>query len=111
MRADIGDVMPTTQGAEAFLEDIWSSKPHLLAKIVTLGEAVKRDGAQPALRLPPPELPEPDLKNADSLQFTLLAGHADSPQISDWAKENGFGADALCLTRQAIGKASFRASG
>src|SRR3546814_6973726 len=46
MRADIGVVMPATQGAEAFLEDIWSSKPHLLAKIVTLGEAVKRDGAQ-----------------------------------------------------------------
>ena len=100
MRADLGVIMPAQEGAEAFLEDIWSTKPHLLAKIVTRGEPVKRDGAQPALRLPPAELPEADLKNAELLQFTLLAGHADAPQISQWAKENGFGADDLCLTRR-----------
>jgi FtsP/CotA-like multicopper oxidase with cupredoxin domain len=100
MRADLGVQMPAREGAEAFLEDIWSTNPHLLAKIVTRGEPVKRDGAQPPLRLPPAELPEADLRNAEALQFTLLAGHADSPQIGAWAKENGFGADDLCLTRE-----------
>ncbi|HEX6960031.1 MAG TPA: multicopper oxidase family protein [Ferrovibrio sp.] len=98
MRADLALVMPMREGAEAFLEDIWSSKPHLLARIVTRGEAVRRDPGQP-LTLPAAELPEPDLKAAGRLDFSLLAGHEDAG-LAAWAKENGGGLDDLCLTRQ-----------
>ncbi len=99
MRADLGVVMPATEGAEVFLEDIWSTKPRLLAKLVTRGAALRRDGAQPALRLPEAELPVPDLKAATELEMALLAGHAD-PKMEAWAKANGVSIDELCLTRK-----------
>jgi len=99
MRADLAVAMPAREGAEAYLEDIWSSKPHLLAKIVTRGTPLRRTGTLPPLRLPAADLPEPDLKNAAELSFTLLAGHTDA-KLEAWAKANGQSVDDLCLTRK-----------
>lgn len=97
MRADVGFVAPEKAGAEIVLEDIFSSKPRPLARIVTAGQGLRSTKA--SLRLPPAELPQPDLKAATKLEFSLLAGHAD-PALEAWAKENGVSIDEICLTQK-----------
>lgn len=97
MRADVGFVAPAREGAEILLEDIFGTKPKPLAKIVTAGAALRSTKA--SLRLPPAALPQPDLKAAHKLEFSLLAGHAD-PALEAWAKRNGVSLHELCLTRK-----------
>jgi Putative multicopper oxidases len=97
MRADVGFVAPEKAGAELVLEDVFSSKPRPLAKIVTAGQGLRSTRA--SLRLPPAELPVPDLKAATKLEFSLLAGHAD-PALEAWAKEMGATVDEICLTQK-----------
>lgn len=97
MRADIGFIAPEKSGAEIILEDVFSTRPRSLAKIVTAGDGLRSTKA--ALRLPPPELPQPDLKAAAKLDIQLLAGHAD-PAIEAWAKQSGMSVDDLCLTQK-----------
>jgi FtsP/CotA-like multicopper oxidase with cupredoxin domain len=97
MRADLAFVAPAEEGAELLLQDVWPATNVTLARIVTQGPA--RSGAHDiaALRLPPAELPEPDLGSATRLEFTLLAGHED-PALEAWAREMGVSLDSLCLS-------------
>jgi FtsP/CotA-like multicopper oxidase with cupredoxin domain len=96
-RADIGFVAPAKAGTEIVLEDVFSTRPRPLARIVTAGEGLRSTRA--SLRLPAAELPQPDLKSATRLDVQLLAGHAD-PAIEAWAKQTGMSVDDLCLTQK-----------
>ncbi|HEY4136012.1 MAG TPA: multicopper oxidase family protein [Alphaproteobacteria bacterium] len=97
MRCEIGFQAPADQGAEVVIEDIWTSKPQLLMRIVTKGAAAqKRAGT--ALKLPPVELPVPKLNGAQKIDFTLQAGLMD-PKLAAWLKETGLGTDSLCLNQ------------
>ena len=96
MRADIAFQAPAGQGAEVVLEDIWSKTPQLLMRIVTQGAAAKRPRGT-ALKLPPVELPVPQLASAQRLNIALQVGLAD-PELEAWLKETGLGTDSLCLS-------------
>lgn len=98
MRVDIAFQAPAGQGAEVVLEDIWNKTPQLLIRIVTKGAAAKRPRGNTSLKLPPVELPVPQLGSAQRLNITLQAGLAD-PQLEAWLKETGLGADSLCLSQ------------
>lgn len=97
MRADLAFVAPAEEGAELLLQDVWPATNVTLARIVTQGPALRRRGDTSIPRLPPAELPEPDLGTATRLDFTLLAGHED-PALEAWAREMGVALDSLCLS-------------
>ncbi|WP_374468134.1 multicopper oxidase family protein [Ferrovibrio sp.] len=97
MRADVAFIAPDKAGVEIPLQDIFSTKPRVLAKIVTTGAAMRSTKA--TLRLPEAELPQPDLKAAQTLEFTLLAGNPD-PALQAWAKQMGVSPDEICLTQK-----------
>jgi FtsP/CotA-like multicopper oxidase with cupredoxin domain len=97
MRADIALVAPAEEGVELSLLDVWPAANVPLARIVTAGPALRAERDAASLRLPPAELPEPDLAAATPLEFTLLAGHAD-PAMEAWAREMGVSLDRLCLS-------------
>lgn len=99
MRADLAFVAPPRQGAEIVLEDVWAAKPVLLARFVVAGDPVKRAGTAPPLRLPAAELPNPDLRAATRMEFSLATGHVD-PALEAWAKEMGVSLDSVCLTQR-----------
>lgn len=96
-RVDVGFIAPAKAGAEIVLEDVFSTRPRPLARIVTAGDALRSTKA--TLRLPAADLPLPDLKSAIKLDVQLLAGHAD-PAIEAWAKQTGMSVDDLCLTQK-----------
>jgi FtsP/CotA-like multicopper oxidase with cupredoxin domain len=98
-RADVAFIAPEKDGAEIVLEDVFSTRPRPLAKLLTAGQGLRSTKA--VLRLPAAELPQPDLKNAIKLDVQLLAGSAD-PQLLAWAKEMGVSADEICLTQKAF---------
>lgn len=97
MRADLALIAPAEEGAELQLLDALPATNVLLARIVTQGPALRRARDRSSLRLPPAELPEPDLAAAEPLAFSLLAGHAD-PALEAWAAELGVGLDSLCVS-------------
>lgn len=97
MRADIAFLAPAEAGAELALLDVWPATNVPLARIVTAGPALRGGHGPSSLRLPPAELPEPDLAAAARLDLTLLAGHAD-PAMEAWAREMGVDLDSLCLS-------------
>jgi FtsP/CotA-like multicopper oxidase with cupredoxin domain len=97
MRVDVAFIAPAKQGAEIVLEDVFSTRPRPLAKLVTTGPELRSTRA--ALRLPAAELPVPDLKAATMLEVALLAGSSD-PRLAAWAKENGVSPDEICLTQK-----------
>ncbi len=97
MRADVAFIAPTKTGAEIVLEDVFSTRPRPLAKLVTAGDGLRSTKA--VLRLPAAELPMPDLKAATTLDIQLLAGSLD-PALETWAKQNGVSIDELCLTQK-----------
>ncbi|WP_300297392.1 multicopper oxidase family protein [Ferrovibrio sp.] len=97
MRADVAFIAPEKTGVAILLQDIFSTKPRVLARIVTAGEAMRSTKA--VLRLPEADLPQPDLKAAQTLEFTLLAGNPD-PALQAWAKQMGVSADEICLTQK-----------
>jgi FtsP/CotA-like multicopper oxidase with cupredoxin domain len=99
MRCDIGFQAPATQGAEIVLEDIWPSTPERLMRIVTKGAVPQKRRSASTIKLPSAELPVPQVKSAERLEFTLQAGLAD-PKLEAWLKETGLGADSLCLTHR-----------
>lgn len=99
MRADIAFIAPDRAGAEIVLEDVFSTRPRPLAKLVTAGPGLRSTKA--VLRLPNAELPRPDLNSAERLDVQLLAGSAD-PKLLAWAKENGVSPDEVCLTEKAF---------
>lgn len=82
-RADIAFIAPEKEGAEIVLQDVFSTKPRPLAKLLTAGQGLRSTKA--VLRLPAAELPQPDLKNAIKLDVQLLAGSAD-PRLLAWAR-------------------------
>jgi FtsP/CotA-like multicopper oxidase with cupredoxin domain len=96
MRADVAFIAPAEPGVELSLLDVWPATNVPLARIITAGTARRGRHDPSALRLPPAELPEPDLAAATRLDFTLLAGHAD-PAMEEWAKEMGVDLDSLCI--------------
>lgn len=98
-RADVAFIAPENAGAEIVLEDVFSTRPRPLAKLVTAGQGLRSTRA--VLRLPAAELPQPDLKSATKLEVQLLAGGADSKLLA-WAKENGVSPDEICLTQKAF---------
>lgn len=97
MRADVAFIAPETPGTEIVLEDVFSTKPRALARLVTAGPVLRSTKA--VLRLPAAELPQPDLKTATKLEISLLAGSVD-PKLEAWAKENGVSLDEICLTQK-----------
>ena len=97
MRADIAFLAPAEAGAELALFDVWPATNVPLARIVTAGPALRGGHGPSSLRLPPAELPEPDLAAAARLDLTLLAGHPD-PAMEAWAREMGVDLDSLCLS-------------
>ena len=97
MRADIAFVAPPDEGAELLLQDVWPATNVTLARIVTQGPALRGARDIATLRLPPAELPEPDLETATRLELTLLAGHED-PALEAWARDMGVSLDSLCLS-------------
>jgi FtsP/CotA-like multicopper oxidase with cupredoxin domain len=97
MRADLAFIAPEDEGAELLLQDVWPATNVMLARIVTQGPALRRARDTSTLRLPPAELPEPDLGSATRLDVTLLAGHED-PALEAWAREMGVDLDSLCLS-------------
>jgi FtsP/CotA-like multicopper oxidase with cupredoxin domain len=99
MRADVAFIAPDKPGAEIVLEDVFSTRPRPLARLVAAGPALRSTKA--SLRLPAAELPQPDLKAATRLDVQLLAGSAD-PKLLAWAKENGVSPDEICLTQKAF---------
>jgi FtsP/CotA-like multicopper oxidase with cupredoxin domain len=98
-RADVAFIAPEKQGAEIVLEDVFSTRPRPLAKLVTAGQVLRSTRA--VLRLPAAELPQPDLKTATKLDVQLLAGSAD-PKLLAWAREMGVSPDEICLTQKAF---------
>lgn len=96
-RADIAFIAPEKAGVEIVLEDVFSTRPRPLAKLVTAGQGLRSTKA--VLRLPAAELPQPDLKTATKLDVQLLAGSAD-PKLEAWARENGVSVDEICLTQK-----------
>ncbi|WP_290808494.1 multicopper oxidase family protein [Ferrovibrio sp.] len=97
MRADVAFIAPEKAGAEIVLEDVFSTRPRSLVKLVTAGQGMRSTKA--VLRLPAAELPLPDLKAATKLDVQLLAGSAD-PKLESWAKEMGVSLDEICLTQK-----------
>ena len=97
MRADIAFQAPAEQGAQVVFEDIFSNTPQRLIRVVTKGTAANRRSNSP-LKLPPAELPVPQLGSAQRVDFTLQAGLTD-PKLEEWMKETGLGADSLCLSQ------------
>ncbi|MGE0714953.1 MAG: multicopper oxidase family protein [Alphaproteobacteria bacterium] len=97
MRADVALVAPAA-GRVTFA-DGWAAQPVPLFDVVVAGARRGPPGRAGTLRLPPPELPEPDLANATLVEMALLAGQSD-PEIERWARETGMSADALCLSQR-----------
>lgn len=96
MRADLSFLAPAQPGAEVVLYDTRAMDPIPLARIVSQGAPLPpRENPS---RLPAAELPEPDLRNAERLNFSLQAGFAD-PALDAWAREFGGAIDALCLNQ------------
>jgi FtsP/CotA-like multicopper oxidase with cupredoxin domain len=94
MRADIAFRMP--QG-KVRLQNVWGSKPELLAEVSPIESALPGIGPVPTLT--PSRVTEPDLKSADQLRFDLTAGHV-SPELEAYLKENNIGLDQLCLPQR-----------
>jgi FtsP/CotA-like multicopper oxidase with cupredoxin domain len=101
MRCEIAFRAPSDPGAEVVLRDIWPATPLPLMRIVTKGAALPATSSNAPLALPAAELPLPDVAAAQRLTFTLQAGLAD-PKLEEWMKENGYGADAICLSSRAF---------
>ncbi len=97
MRADIALIAPAEEAVELSLLDVWPATNVPLARILTAGPPLRHERDAASLRLPPAELPEPDLAAATPLEFTLLAGHAD-PAMEAWAREMGVSLDSLCVS-------------
>jgi len=96
MRADLAFRMPA-QGSVR-LQNVWGSKPELLADIAIIESELPGIGLMPTLAAS--RVAEPDLPNAERLTFEFTAGH-DSPELEAWLKENsGLGLDALCLPQR-----------
>jgi FtsP/CotA-like multicopper oxidase with cupredoxin domain len=94
MRADIAFRMP--QG-KVLLQNVWGSKPELLADLSPIESALPGIGPVPSLA--PSRVTEPDLKSAEQLRFDLTAGHV-SPELEAYLKANNIGLDQLCLPQR-----------
>jgi FtsP/CotA-like multicopper oxidase with cupredoxin domain len=94
MRADIAFRMPRQT---VRLNNVWGSRPVMLAEIRMVDSAAPDLGSLPSLTAS--RVPEPDLRSAERLRFDLTAGHV-SPELEAYLKENGLGLDALCLPQR-----------
>ncbi|WP_284735546.1 multicopper oxidase family protein [Dongia deserti] len=94
MRADIAFRMPWQK---VRLQNVWGSKPELLAEISFIESALPGIGSMPELAAS--RVPEPDLTSAQRLTFELTAGHV-SPELQAYLKENDIGIDQVCLPQR-----------
>lgn len=95
MRVDIAFRMPWQT---VRLQNVWGSKPELLAEIAVIESALPGFGPMPSLAAG--RVPEPDLAGAERLSFDLTAGHV-SPELEAYLKENpAVGLDELCLPQR-----------
>jgi FtsP/CotA-like multicopper oxidase with cupredoxin domain len=94
MRADIAFRMPW---GKVRLQNVWGSKPELLAEVSPIESALPGIGPMPTLV--PSRVVEPDLKSAEHLRFDLTASHV-SPELEAYLKENDVGLDQLCLPQR-----------
>ncbi|MCC6466860.1 MAG: multicopper oxidase family protein [Alphaproteobacteria bacterium] len=99
MRADLAFTIPAKPGADVAIEDVWGAKPFLLARVVASAAPVRIAAKPPAMRLPTADLPNPVLRGAERLEFSLATGHVD-PALEAWAKESGMSLDSLCLSQK-----------